>query len=314
MFHRVCPPVPKRIPAGSQLEVSPEKLEEIIVFFKQKGYAFISIDEVHENLLSPHPSRKFVAFTFDDGYLDNFTIAYPILKQRNIPFTVYIATSFPDCTARLWWYGIEDLIFSHPHLEIVLDSGKYTFDCTTSAGRLAAAIFIRKSLKAATPATIDPLLTSVFTSHGIDISSLVKEHAMSWRHIEHLNSDPLVTIGAHTVDHFVLNRLSAEGVREQVQASRQILSTRLNRSIDHFAYPYGSRNEAGLREFNIIRELGFKTAVTSNFANLFPQHRKSLECLPRLDMPLVSECGMLELAVNGWIPARKNRLKRIVTA
>lgn len=313
MFHRVCSPIPKRIPAGSRLEIPPEKLEEVIIFFKQKGYTFISMEELYQNLLSPHPAKKFVAFTFDDGYLDNFTVAYPILKQRNIPFTIYIATSFPDRSAQLWWYAIEDLIFTHPQLEIDMGSGKHAFDCTNPSGRLAAAIFIRRTLKNASPSTLDPLLTSIFSSHGIDVSDLVKEHAMSWRHIEQLNADPLVTIGAHTVDHFVLNRLNTAEVRYQVEASRCILSTHLHCSIDHFAYPYGSRNEAGVREFDIIKELGFKTAVTSNFANIFPAHRNSLVCLPRLDIPLVSERGMLELAVNGLIPARKNRLKRIVT-
>jgi peptidoglycan/xylan/chitin deacetylase (PgdA/CDA1 family) len=313
MFHRVCQPTPKRIPVGSQLEVSPETLESIITFFKKRGYAFISLDELYQNLLSPHPSKKFVVFTFDDGYIDNFIIAYPILEQQNIPFTIYIATSFPDRTAQLWWYAVDDLIFSHPQLEINLDSQKTSFDCTTPSGRLSAAIFIRKKLKSASPSNFQSLITSIFTKNGMDISGLVKDQSMSWQQIKQLSSDPLVTIGAHTVDHYVLNRLNESEVLSQVQDSRKILTDHLNRSIDHFAYPYGSHNEAGPREFKIIKELGFKTAVTSRFANIFPQHRNSLECLPRLEIPFLSNPAMLELAVNGMIPARKNHLRRIVT-
>ena len=47
--------------------------------------------------------RRFVCFTFDDGYRDNLQYALPILKKYDAPFALYIPTSFPDRPGELWW-------------------------------------------------------------------------------------------------------------------------------------------------------------------------------------------------------------------
>jgi len=123
----------------------------------------------------------------------------------------------------------------------------------------------------------------------------------------------LATIGAHTVDHFVLNRLRDDELRRQIVDSRSALETHIKKSVIHFAYPYGSRSEAGCREFSLVRELGFKTGVTSRVGNIFPHHRHFCECLPRLDMPALQQADRIDLALSGAIPARKNHLKRFIT-
>lgn len=313
MFHRVCQQPPNRAAGGATLEVSPEILELVIRFFKQRAYSFISLDELYDNMQTSRPVKKFVVFTFDDGYIDNFTNAYPALKAHNIPFTVYIATSFPDRTARLWWYAIDDLFAKHPDLQISFDGQVHRFDCRTVEGKQAASTFIRRQIKSATTETINTIIKSIFTNNDIHLGPLVNSLAMSWQQIIQLSSDPLVTIGAHTVDHFVLSHLSDKDLHSQIDKSRQILADKLGTPIFHFAYPYGNRNEAGLREFNLVKELGFKTGVTSRFANIFPAHRRHLESLPRIEVPLVSNPAALTMTVNGIIQARKNRFQRIVT-
>ncbi len=99
-----------RIHNHQSLEISPEQLERTIHFYKKNNYAFISLDQVHHSLIHEKARRKFVAFTFDDGYRDNFTTAYPILKKHKIPFCIYITTNFPNQKAILWWYLLEDFL------------------------------------------------------------------------------------------------------------------------------------------------------------------------------------------------------------
>lgn len=70
-------------------EITPERLEYLIKQYKQKRYEFISITEV-EKRMSMNKTHKFVCITFDDGYADNFEIAYPLLKKHNIPFCIYL--------------------------------------------------------------------------------------------------------------------------------------------------------------------------------------------------------------------------------
>ncbi len=63
---------------------------------------------------------------------------------------------------------------------------------------------------------------------------------------------------------------------------RSILEAHLAQPIKHFAYPFGKLSEAGEREFTICRDLGFASAVTTRFGCLFPHHRDTPHCLPRI--------------------------------
>src|SRR5450759_1609341 len=95
----------ERIHNHLSLEISPEQLERIIGFFRRKDYDFISLDMLPVWLKTNRKTKKkFVIFTFDDGYKDNLNYAYPVFKKHNIPFTLYITSSFPDKKAIIWWY------------------------------------------------------------------------------------------------------------------------------------------------------------------------------------------------------------------
>jgi len=98
-------------PAQRELEVTPDFLEQTILDYRQKGYTFISIDEL-SSLLTTHYSlstKKNICLTFDDGYQDNYDIAYPLLKRLEIPFAVYVTTGFIDNRLPMWWYASERL-------------------------------------------------------------------------------------------------------------------------------------------------------------------------------------------------------------
>jgi len=100
------------------MKVSPEFLEEFILKLKAKGYEFISIDRLYEILQNKEKVKKQIVFTLDDGYKDNYKIAYPIFKKYNIPFVNYLTTSFPERNAYLWWYVLEDILIEND--EIIL--------------------------------------------------------------------------------------------------------------------------------------------------------------------------------------------------
>lgn len=96
-------------PAQRELEVTPEFLEQTILDYRQKGYTFISIDEL-SSLLTTHytlSTKKNICLTFDDGYQDNYDIAYPMLKRLEVPFAVYVTTGFIDNRLPMWWYRCE---------------------------------------------------------------------------------------------------------------------------------------------------------------------------------------------------------------
>lgn len=108
MLHRV---VKQRsdLPEQRELEVTLDWLEHKIEKYKQQGYTFISIDSIFNSHFSIPNSRPWVCLTLDDGYHDNYTYAYPLLKRMGIPFTLYITTGFIDNKLPIWWYPNEKL-------------------------------------------------------------------------------------------------------------------------------------------------------------------------------------------------------------
>ena len=107
---------------------------------------------------------------------------------------------------------------------------------------------------------------------------------MDWQELATLAADPLVTIGAHTVNHPILTKVDDKAVRAELENSRAVIEAALGVRPPHLAYPVGDRTAAGPREFQIAAELGFKTAVTTRPGVIFPQHAEHLTALPRISL------------------------------
>lgn len=100
-----------------ELEITPEFLKQTIEAYHQQGHRFVSIDEACDIISKGQTNHPFVCLTFDDGYQDNYDIAYPILKQYEIPFAIYITTGFIDNRLPMWWYTNEKLGISTESLK-----------------------------------------------------------------------------------------------------------------------------------------------------------------------------------------------------
>ncbi len=314
VLHRVCPPVPEpRIKDNAGMEMTPKKLEAVIQFFKDRDYEFISLDQLVERLSNRKNKRKFVVFTFDDGYADNYLHAYPVFKKHRVPFTIYVTTSFPDREAILWWYLLEDLLLEKNRIVIKTGTGEREFNCTGVNEKEETFRDIRSIIMNTSTNNYIETVTAIFEPHGIDVYRKTSELTLSWEQIALLSRDPLVTIGAHTVNHYTLSKLSPAEVKNEILQSKHRLENHLGKEVHHFAYPYGGKAEAGKREFDLVKECRFKTAVTARFAGIFPAHHQHLECLPRIFVPGEADDHFLKQVVNGTLTGMANRFKRVVT-
>ncbi len=107
MLHRV---VEQRSEGENrELEITPEFLRRTIETYRQQGHRFVSIDEACDIISKGRTNHPFVCLTFDDGYQDNYDIAYPILKQMEVPFAIYVTTGFIDNRIPIRWYPNEKL-------------------------------------------------------------------------------------------------------------------------------------------------------------------------------------------------------------
>lgn len=317
-FHRVCPRRKgERLSKNLWLEVTPEFLEETITFFAQRQYEAISLDQLRERLYhSVQPAKKFVVFTFDDGYVDNFTYAYPIFKRHQTPFTIYVTTNFPDRSAVLWWYLLEDLLLKEGRITISPENQSFTFACGTKAEKENTFTQLRTFIIGSHAQNTLSRIHAIFDPYHIDIYAKTDQLALNWEQIRQLSADPLVTIGAHTINHYALCQLPESEATTEIRESKQSIEAQINAPVSHFSYPFGTRDEAGARECQIVKACGFKTGTTTRPGNIFPNHKHYLECLPR--NILSTERGQKDIRywhlwINGMIPCLKNKFKRVVT-
>lgn len=312
MFHRVLPVSEKlRIHNHKSLEISPDRLEGIIEFFKKRNYDFISLDDLValKNSPSKKSERKFVVFTFDDGYVDNYLYAYPIFRKYHVPFTIYVATNLPDSTATLWWYLLEDIVVKRTSLRVDVDGTEMTFRTETVKEKEMVFNKIRNWLAVADEKSLSTLLSSLFRGSEDEIAAKTKELSLTWQQIQELSQDSLVTIGSHTVNHFPLNSLTAEKSTYEILESKKIIESQIAREVKHFCYPLGSY---GTKEIEILGKTSYATATTIKMANIFAENLQHPLALPRIMINTLTTDKILSLQVNGFLPALRNKFKRVV--
>ncbi len=113
MYHHIAvPPDPRDIRA-SRLAVPPVQLEEQLAYFQRAGYTTISLDDLAAALRdrAALPDKP-VILTFDDGYVDFYTNAYPLLERYNAKATIYIISGRVGKPGYMTWDELRELAAS----------------------------------------------------------------------------------------------------------------------------------------------------------------------------------------------------------
>jgi peptidoglycan/xylan/chitin deacetylase (PgdA/CDA1 family) len=315
-LHHVRPGRDNAFQPNRLLEVAPVFLAAVIDALKRADVEFVSLDDMHHRLIARDFARRFVCLTFDDGYRDNKVWAYPILKRRGVPFAIYVPTSFPDGQGELWWLVLEKVIAANTSVALAMDGAERRFDCKTPAAKAEAFATIYWWLRAReSEAELRAAVNALALRYGIDAAALCNELCMSWDEISALAADPLVTIGAHTVNHVMLRKTAETAVRDEMEASAATIAHKLGSRPAHFSYPVGDPTSAGPREFRIAREMGFKTAVTTRPGVLFSEHGEHLTALPRLSLNgEYQRLRYVDVLMSGAATALWNGFKRVDAA
>jgi peptidoglycan/xylan/chitin deacetylase (PgdA/CDA1 family) len=284
-LHHVRPRSRKGFQPNRLLEITPQFLEAAIKTIRRSGVELVSLDEMHRRLSTRDFRRRFACITFDDGYRDTLRLAYPILRRHGVPVAIYVPTSFPDRLGELWWLALEAVIARKDRIGLVIDEEDRRFDCATVEEKQHLFDQIYWWLRAReTDEELRHVVRDLCARYGVELHEFCDELCMSWAEIAELAADPLVTIGAHTVNHCVLKKVDEETARSEMRESAAVLEAALGKRPQHFSYPFGDATSAGPREFAIARERGFKTAVTTRPGVLFAEHRDHLMALPRISL------------------------------
>ena len=284
-FHHVRPERPGAFRPNHLLEVTPEFLDEVITTLRRRRIDIVSLDEVHRRLTEGDFSRRFVALTFDDGYLDNYEHAVPILRRQEAPFTIYVPSAFAEGKGELWWLVLERAIAENELIAFDLDGCRHRFSSITPAEKSETFEAIYWLLRNRDDeADLRKAIREIAVINRIDTAAMCHDLCMDWNELRSVARDPLTTIGAHTVSHPMLRKATDESVRAEMKIGADRISAMLGKRPAHFSFPVGDAGSAGPREFAIAAELGFRTAVTTRPGVLFADHADHLTALPRISM------------------------------
>ena len=188
--------------------------------------------------------------TFDDGFKNNYSCAYPIMKTYNIPSTIFLTTSFVDKDPRyggiLWTDYISSILQStgKDHLDLT-DCGLGWIDLSDSLKRYNAKGRICFELKKLDYEEKNRIIEEI----GRRLESGVSEYdysvfqSLDWDDVDRLSRDELMEFGAHTVNHEILPELPDDVKDREILDSKKIIENRIGKPIAAFAYPNGSFND-----------------------------------------------------------------------
>lgn len=227
-----------------------------------RWFNVMPLDQAVAALKSGSLPARAAVITFDDGYADNYHVALPILQQHGLTATFFIATGFLD-GGRMW----NDTI-----IEAVRNCQLPMLDLSSlGLGRHALGSIADR--QAAIPALIQqikyrPLPERVaLTEQLAELAQVTVPDDLMMRSSE-VKALRLagMQIGAHTVSHPILARLTDAQAREEIGQSKQFLEQLLGERVSLFAYPNGKPGEDySPANVEVVRSLGFDAAVSTQW-------------------------------------------------
>lgn len=255
MYHRILPKQDKR----AQIEepgmvVTPETFKmhmEVI----QQHFDIVSLSQwlKAKNNNEVLPSRC-CAITFDDGWLDNYQYAYPILQQYQLPATIYLVSDMVGKEQMFWTERVANLLsyiaqtcpekWSHPDIAwIKLADVSYAFDATSPDQEQLSEII--QHLKQHTDSEIHALIDH--TEHSLQLNNDTPPSLLNWQQISEMCDSGLIEAGSHTRHHIRLDeKQRPDTLLHEISQSKTQIEQHLNRAVNTFCYPNGDYCEAAV--------------------------------------------------------------------
>lgn len=258
-FHRVAPEEDEFI-SPMPLEIFERQMQ-----FLAKNCNVIELEQAAEGFEYGDLPDNAVVITFDDGYRDNYLHALPVLSSLSLPATVFLVTGVIG-TGKLIWHdrvfrafnltGCVSLReFGAGNANLTLNGKSQRDEAQESTLRYLKSLDVDRR-----NAEIEVLLGRLEVDDTDDTAGLM----LNWNEVREMHRAG-ISFGAHTVSHPVLSRIADEFARSEIRDSKQAIERELQCTVRAFAYPNGSRMDFTAATKRILRESGFRCALTTIF-------------------------------------------------
>ena len=204
--------------------------------------------------------RPLLALTFDDGYYDNYTHAFPLACELQIPITVFLIPGYMESGNSFWW--TTRLIRLAQVDQVTWEGCTYHLEQQEDCKALTQTIDARFS-QATSSTEREAFLASLCKMLAVSSSVVFKEQPaplLTWTQVREMQESGWVSFGAHTMHHPDLGNLADPAkVQREIGECRTVLEQQLGHPVRIFSYPFGRIGDHGL---HAVKEAGYDWAVT----------------------------------------------------
>lgn len=241
------------------------------------SFNVVGLSEGIEMLANGSLPPRAVAITFDDGFADNYRVAFPVLRRLRLDATVFVATDYLD----------GGCMFNDAVIEACRHAPLQRW--RTGVGEIGDVEIGTEERRAAVSGELvrkirylDPALREQYASRLLESTGANRPTDIMMRSDEVAALDKAgIGIGAHTASHPILARLGAKEAEREITTGREALLQIADGPIRLFAFPNGKPGiDFTARDVETVRRLGFHGAVTTEWG--CPDHSVDRLELPRL--------------------------------
>lgn len=250
MYHRILPPGDQRTRFEEPgMLVTPESFSMHLEILG-RYFDFTSLSQWIENRskgvqLAPMAC----AITFDDGWMDNYEFAYPLLKKHSVPATIFLVSDMIGTSRRFWPERLARLVVTtarkrsryrhHPALSWIreLSASNRAHDTDPTPEELSEVIARAKNT---TDREINDRLDFIERELGLDGSTARTPALLSWTQVSEMMDSGLIEPGSHTCNHTRLNAgLARKLLENEIIQSKQTIEKQTGRPAGIFCFPNG---------------------------------------------------------------------------
>jgi len=297
-YHRILPDSEKSTSFSNDgIIVRPETFEKHLKFLS-KHFNPLSVDDFYNTIsctkIKAHKHTPCL-ITFDDGWVDNYIYAAPLLKKLSLPATIFLPTMFINKNNLFWQEKIARAISNlltttgDEANEII---NKYNLKNLANSKIEIQRLNILKyvnGIKSWPYSEIDELYNTITDLIGESFLNSHIDKYMDWNQINEL-SNSKISFGSHAHTHKVLTRLNTNEINHEIKSSIQLISNSLNKTVKYIAYPNGDSDQ---KVQDIAKSsghlLGFGTipGLVTNNDNLYDLKRINMHENKAPNVPLL---------------------------
>ena len=220
--------------------VTAEQFEWQVSYLK-RHFEICRLDEALAMVIGEQAMRACVLLTFDDGYRDNYEVAFPILRAAGVSATFFLPTAFIGSN-RLPWWDLIAFIVKNAGVDCFRVSYPYALECDISRhGQQCVIVALLRAYKQPEMRDHDRFVAELLASAESKLPAMDSEACfMTWHQAREMREGGM-DFGSHTHSHEVLSKLSVENQYEELECSRKILERELSAPITSLAYPVGGK-------------------------------------------------------------------------